>query len=97
MCIVQATGRGKSREDIEHLCQFYRTTIIQAMITNGGFQEGRCATAVDDPCALLIDEHWGSLPALEWWQASEAHQHFLRQIEDWLEGPLTCKIYEEVS
>lgn len=97
MYIAQTVGRGKSRSDLEHFCQFYRTTIMQAMIVNGGFQEGKCATAVDDPCALLIDEHWGSLPALEWWQTSDVHQHLLQRIKVWLDGPLVTKVYDEVS
>jgi len=97
MYIAQSVGRGKSRADLEHFCQFYRTTVMQAMIANGGLQEGKCAAAVDDPCSLLIDEHWGSLPALEWWQASDLRQQFTRQLMEWLDGPLVSKVYEEVS
>lgn len=97
MYIAQTVGKGKSRADLEHLCQFYRTTVIQAMIVNGGFQEGKCATAVDDPCSLLIDEHWGSLPALEWWQASELRQQIVQRFADWLVGPLVTTVYEEVG
>ncbi|MGH7862398.1 MAG: hypothetical protein ACREOS_09195 [Candidatus Dormibacteraceae bacterium] len=97
MYIALTVGRAKSRSDLEHLCQFYRTTVMQAMIANGGFQEAKCAAALDDPRALLIDEHWGSLPALEWWQTSEVHQQFLKQITAWLDGAPVTTIYDEVG
>lgn len=66
------------------------------MMHNGGFIKATCGSDLADRLLIVLDEHWGSLGALQWWQNSAERRQLLHQIQAWLAGPAQSRIYQEI-
>ena len=85
--------RAKSTEDAEIVCRFYRQSL--QLIPKPGFVRGTYAIGYEDRRTILIEQHWGSLPALQAWLSSDTRRQLIAEIADLVDGPGEISIYEE--
>lgn len=97
MYLAQYIIQAKSPEDAIRLCQFARTVMQLDLAVTSGFQSGECWTATDDPCLIQLEQHWGNLAALEWWQASPKRQRLVQQAQIWMAAPFQTRLFKEVA
>lgn len=97
MYILHLRARAKSPRHARQLCRYYRTVVTLGMVATGGFLEAVCCYDVDDPCVINVLEHWGSLPALRWWERSPVRQQFIQQSERCLDPPIERHLLKELA
>ncbi|MBX6773182.1 MAG: hypothetical protein IRY83_15765 [Chloroflexi bacterium] len=97
MIVVQLQARVKSEEDALRFSQFYRNVIVLAMAQNTGFLEGRCCLSINDPCTLLVDEHWGNLGAFCWWARSDLRRALVEQVAPVLVDGFREYVFREIG
>jgi len=66
------------------------------MMHSGGFLEAECGIDTADSLLVVLNEHWGSLAALQWWHQSPERQQLLQQVQAWLVGPVQNRVYQEI-
>lgn len=92
MFVVIYSARAKSPEDAQAICTLFHADL--ALHLSPGYTRGECAINVDDPCAVLVVQYWGTEGVGKIRRASDDSRRVLASVEAHVVSPVERAVYE---